>query len=105
MAGIDDDGILGLPQPATSTMHDHNMVNYNERFFFQNLECNQHLQRDLQNNSDDTGHAWSGELKNIISSMIHERKAAINRGETEFQPEYINEFRRKVKMSLARVQR
>ena len=34
--------------------------------------------------------------------MIHERKAAINRGETEFQPEYINEFRRKVKMSLAR---
>lgn len=101
MAGIDDDGILGLLQPTTSTMHDHNKVNYNERFFFQNLECNQHLQRDLQKNSDDTRHTWSGALKDLISAIIHDRKAAVARGEAAFMPEYVVEFRRKVELSLA----
>ena len=101
IAGIDDDGILGLLQPTTSAMHDHNKVNYNERFFFQNLECNQHLQRDLQKNSDDTLHAWSGELKEIISSTIHDRKIAIERGEAAFTQEYVEEFRHKVELSLA----
>lgn len=101
MESIDDDGILGLLRPATSVMHDHNKVNYNERFFFQNLECNQHLQRNLQRNSDDTGHTWSAELKKLISSTIHDRKAAITRGETNFQPEYVKNFKRKVRSSLA----
>ena len=101
MEGLDDDGILGLLQPTTSTMHDHNKVNYNEKFFFQNLECNQHLQRDLQKNSDDTGHAWSDGLKKLISSTIHDRKAAIARKETSFLPEYIEVFKSKVRSSLA----
>jgi len=101
MAGIDDDGILGLLQPATSAMHDHNKLNYNEKFFYQNLECNQHLQRDLQKNSDDTGHAWSGALKELISTTIHERKEAIARNETCFQQEYVEEFKRQVKQLLA----
>jgi len=100
MESLDDDGILGLLQPTASTMHDHNKVNYNEKFCFQNLECNQHLQRDLQKNSDDTGHTWSGELKKLMSSTIHDRKAAIARGETNFQPEYIEDFKRQVKLSL-----
>jgi len=101
MEGLDDDGVLGLLQSTTSTMHDHNKVNYNERFFFQNLECNQHLQRDLQKNSDDTLHAWSDELKKLISSTIHDRKIAIARNDASFKQEYIEEFRRKVELSLA----
>jgi hypothetical protein len=101
MESIDDDGILGLLQPTTSVMHDHNKVNYNERFFFYNLECNQHLQRDLQKNSDDTGHTWSAGLKNLISSTIHDRKIAISRGETNFRPEYVENFKSKVKLLLA----
>jgi hypothetical protein len=100
MAGIDGDGVLGLLQSTTYTMHDHNKVNYNERFFFQNLECNQHLQRDLQKNSDDTGHAWSFELKKLISSTIHGRKDAIARGETHFHPEYAEDFKNQVQSLL-----
>jgi hypothetical protein len=100
MGGLDDDGILGLLPSAASAMHDHNKVNYNEKFFFQNLECNQHLQRDLQKNSDDTGHAWSVGLKELISSAIHDRKAAIARGDAHFQPEYVETFKRKVRASL-----
>jgi hypothetical protein len=100
MAGIDEDAILGLLQPTTSAMHDHNKLNYNEKFFYQNLECNQHLQRDLQKNSDDTGHVWSSGLKELISSTIHDRKAAISRNEANFQPEYIGEFKCKVKQFL-----
>ena len=100
MESLDNDGILGLLKSTATAMHDHNKVNYNERFFFQNIECNQHLQRDLQKNSDDTGHAWSDKLKKLISSTIHERKAAIARGETSFQPEYIDGFKCKVRSSL-----
>jgi hypothetical protein len=101
MASLDDDGILGLLPPSASAMHDHNKVNYNERFFFQNIECNQHLQRDLQRNSDDTGNSWSAALKKLISSTIHARKAAIARGDAEFRPKYVDGFRRKVKSLLA----
>jgi hypothetical protein len=101
MESLDDDGILGLLQSTTLTMHDHNKVNYNARFFFQNLECNQHLQRDLQKNSNDTGHMWSVGLKEFISLTIHDRKAAIDRKETSFQPEYIEVFKSKVRSFLA----
>ena len=46
MESIDDDNILSLLTSGTKTMHDHNKVNYNEKFSFDNLECNQHLQWD-----------------------------------------------------------
>ena len=98
---IDNDGILGLLKDMTSVMHDHNKVNYNDKFFFQNIECNQHLQRDLQKNSDDTGHYWSAELKKLISETIHDRKEAVTRGETHFHPEYIENFKNQVNSLLS----
>jgi hypothetical protein len=101
MESIDDDAVLGLLRSETSAMHDHNKVNYNEKFFFQNIECNQHLQRDLQKNSDDTGHTWSVDLKKLISSTIHDRKAAIASAELGFQSEYIENFMSKVRSFLA----
>jgi hypothetical protein len=101
MESIDDDGILGLLTSETSAMHDHNRVNYNEKFYFENLECNQHLQRDLQKNSDDTTHVWSANLKKLISSTIHDRKTAIDGGEASFAPEYIERFTDHVNLALA----
>ena len=101
LESLDSDGVLGLLTNKTTAMHDHNKVNYNERFFFRNIECNQHLQRDLQKNSDDTGHAWSGELKELISATIHARKLAIDGGEKHFPIEFIDDFKRKVKLCLA----
>jgi hypothetical protein len=100
MASLDDDGILLLLPPASAAMHDHNKVNYNDKFFFQNLECNQHLQRDLQRNSDDTGHIWSDKLKRLISATIHDRKGSAGRSETQFKPEYIEHFKFQVEALL-----
>ena len=59
MEGIDEDNVLALLTHRTKVMHDHNTVNYNKKFCYENIECNQHLQRDCQKNTDDTGHDWS----------------------------------------------
>jgi ribosomal protein L37AE/L43A len=89
------DGVLGNLRGSNSVMHDHNKVNYNEIYFFQNLECNQHLQRDLQKNSDDTYHDWSVKFKELISVTIHERKMAAGDGENRFTQIYVEGFKRK----------
>lgn len=39
-AGIDEDSILAALSPDTIVMHDHNTINYNDDFQFQNIECN-----------------------------------------------------------------
>lgn len=52
----DMDSILEALTERTRVMHDHNSINYNCRFVFMNLECNVHLQRDLQKSADETGH-------------------------------------------------
>jgi hypothetical protein len=101
MESLDDDGILELLPPETTSMHDHNRVNYNEKFCFRNIECNQHLQRDLRKNSADAFHAWSGGLEKLISSAIHDRKTAMAAGKTEFPPERIERFKAEVDSALA----
>ena len=96
LAGVNEDNILPRLTPDTTVMHDHNPINYNEQFCFNNIECNQHLQRDCQRNTDDTGHTWSAELKGLISTTIKDRKDAISTGEESFSPEYIEQFKHKV---------
>ena len=93
---LDDDNVLNLLTSDTKTMHDHNTVNYNDKYSFENIECNQHLQRDCQKNTDDTCHQWSDDLKEHISTAIRDRNDAIARGEDSFSEEYVNEFQRKV---------
>ena len=39
MESLDDDNILTLLTPQTTVMHDHNKVNYNEKYSFKNIEC------------------------------------------------------------------
>lgn len=96
MESLDDDNVLNLLTSDTKTMHDHNTVNYNDKYSFENIECNQHLQRDCQKNTDDTCHQWSDDLKEHISTTIKERNDAIIRGEDSFSETYVNEFHRKV---------
>lgn len=101
MESLDDDNVLNLLTSETKTMHDHNTVNYNEKYSFDNLECNQHLQRDCQKNSDDTCHEWSGNLKDLISSTIKDRNDAIGRNESSFEQSYILKFHGIVDRCLA----
>lgn len=96
MSGIDEDNILALLTADTKVMHDHNTLNYNEKFLFENIECCQHLERDCQKNTDDTGHKWTKDLKELIASTIKERKSAAGRGETGFSDQYKKTFNAKV---------
>jgi len=92
MESLDDDNVLNLLTDAQYCMHDHNTINYNAKYAFNNLECNQHLQRDLQKVTDDTNHEWSKKLKEMISSWIHKRKEAIKQGKEFFTSEEKDSF-------------
>ena len=61
-----------------------------------NIECNQHLQRDCQKNTDDTHHTWTIELKELISITIRKRNDAIKRGEKAFDEAVIADFNRRL---------
>jgi len=101
MNGLDEDNVLNLLDSETITMHDHNTINYNEKYRFENIECNQHLQRDCQKNSDDTCHKWSTELKSHISNTIKDRKDAIANGESSFSQSYLKQFNKRIDKCLA----
>lgn len=90
--GINEDGILELLTEDTWVMHDHNTINYNKKFHFKNIECNQHVERNLQKNTDDTQHEWSADTKTLIGKTIKERSKAIEDGFTSFSDDYIKVF-------------
>ena len=78
--GLDEDAVLGALGSDTAVVHDHVLVNYNDDFFFENAECNQHLQRDLKSLADICHHSWASDLKDYIASTIHERNQIIAAG-------------------------
>ena len=90
--GIDEDGVLELLTSDTWVMHDHNTINYNEKFHFKNLECDQHLERDCQRNTDDTQHKWSSNVKALIGKTIKDRNDAMAEGDHSFDDSYIRMF-------------
>ena len=92
LKGLLEDNVLPLLTGDTKVMHDHNTVNYNPAFQFQNLECDQHLERDCQKNADDTKHEWSAALKEHIASTIHDRNVAEEAGRSCFAPKDIAAF-------------
>ena len=102
MNGIIEDGVLGALTPQTTVMHDHNSINYNDRFSFANIECNAHLQRDLQRIIDETGHKEVKELKDLISATIKDRNDAVRKGEASFSDQYVESFDKKLTDLLTR---
>lgn len=96
MKGIDKDGVLMLLTAETFVMHDHNTLNYNAKYHFRNIECGQHLDRDLQKNSDDTQHTWSDKVKKLINITRKERAASKKLGKESFGDSYIKNFHRKL---------
>lgn len=91
--GLDNDGILPLLPAETTVMHDHNKVNYNEAYSFNNIECNAHLLRDLQKIADNLpGHQWPGDLRGLINETNKARTEAETEGKSGFDDEYIEKF-------------
>lgn len=96
-----EDQVLTVLSPETTVMHDHNRVNYNELFCFQNIECNQHLQRDLQKiTDDDPTHKWAAKMKELISATIKERKDLQAKGKESFTEREIESFKSKIRRLL-----
>lgn len=101
LAGMIEDNILQLLTRKTTVMHDHNTVNYNKMFCFENIECNQHLERDLQKIADDNPtHTWSANMKALISQTIKERKDRIDASEEGFTEGYIKDFKNKMEEQI-----
>lgn len=96
MENLDDDNVLDLLTSDTKAMHDHNTANCNGKCSFENIECNQHLQRDCRKNSDDTCHKWSSDLKELISGAIKDHNDAIEQDGASFDASCIEPFHKKV---------
>lgn len=97
-----DDDILPALSTGTVVMHDHNTINYHQGFVFRNVECIQHLERDLQKIIDVAHHSWASDLKELITSMMHKRKESIANGITGFTPVEVGDFISKVSNLLER---
>ncbi|GHU10557.1 hypothetical protein FACS1894151_10020 [Spirochaetia bacterium] len=91
-AGLDEDNILNLLPPTTTVVHDHNKVNYNEDYSFQNAECNEHLLRDLKKVIDNLGSSWANELIGLLTETNREREKKKEAGFKEFPPMYLSTF-------------
>lgn len=102
LGGIVKDGILPLLTEFTTVMHDHNIVNYNRTFSFKNIECIQHLERDLQKISDASMHPWALELKEHIKATIHRRKKLIQAGSDSFSESEIDSIMSEIDEILKR---
>jgi len=101
LKGLIEDNILPSLGTGTTVMHDHNTVNYHEGFVFRNVECIQHLERDLQKLTDSAAHPWSAHLKELIQTMLHARKELIAKGINTFTKKEIDDFISKLDSILA----
>lgn len=64
---LKDDGILGVLPKTCVVMHDHLLINYNDKFSFKNAECNEHTKRYLKKNMDIfPKHDWAKEMRNLL---------------------------------------
>lgn len=96
LSGLLEDNVLPLLTEDTRVMHDHNTVNYNPMFSFENVECNQHAQRDGRKSTDNTGHTWSAEFEKLVSSAIKDRKVAEAEGKSRFDEDYVLKFNQRL---------
>ena len=76
-AGVDEDGILLALDEETVVVHDHNIINYNDDYVFQNAECCVHLLRDLQKVTDNLQHEWAGKLSKLLTTTNANRNDGI----------------------------
>lgn len=90
--GLDNDKILKLLPKTTTVVHDHNKVNYNKDYSYDNAECNQHLLRDLKKVQDNLEHKWAEELAKLITDTNKQRDELISNGVLEFSPEVLSRF-------------
>ena len=100
--GIEADGILANLTEKTYLMHDHVKYNYRKEFLFKNIECIQHMERELERVFRASGHKWAEEMKKLIQEMIHKRKGYQKEGIDSFTTAETNAFEEKLENLLLR---
>lgn len=73
-AGLDEDRILGSLDAGTYVVHDHNKINYNEEYAFQNVECCVHVLRDMKKVVDNLDHEWAKQMIGLFVRENHRRR-------------------------------
>ena len=82
---VDNDGILDLLPASCVVMHDHLLLNYNEKYNFKNAECNEHTKRYLKKNMDIfPEHDWAKEMRDLLINTNKRKKELIDKGITSF---------------------
>lgn len=103
--GIEADGILANLTEETFLMHDHVKYNYRKEFLFKNIECIQHMERELERVFRASGHKWAEEMKKLIQGMIHKRNQCLKSGIDSFTSEETNRFEEKVEGLMVKAHR
>ena len=93
--GLDNDNILNILDKDTVVVHDHNTINYNDDYEFQNAECCVHLIRDLKKMGEESKHEWTEELITLLKDTNQKRKEYINQGNEYFEEMFIEEVQSK----------
>ena len=74
-------------------MHDHVLLNYNDKYCFQNAECNEHTKRYLKGNMDMfPEHKWAKQMRDFLIGLNKEKQELINNNITCFDDEKINQI-------------
>ena len=100
LTGILNDNILPELSRETVVMHDHCKMNYNPVFSFQNIECNQHLLRDLEKLFLESKHNWPKRVKTLITETIHQRNVLLLDGKNCFPESYLKQFNAELDQAL-----
>lgn len=90
--GLDEDAILQNLPKETIVVHDHNSINYNSDYIFQNSECCVHLLREVKKINDVLPREWLNELATLISETNDKRNEYIVNDRTSFEDEFIIEM-------------
>jgi len=91
--GIDEDNILARISSKQRVVHDHNKVNYNDEYIYINVECCQHLERDLEKVKLNIPESeWAIQLKKHFSSWEHKRVENIEHDIKSFTSDETNDF-------------
>lgn len=88
---IEADGILEMLPETCVVMHDHLLLNYNDKYNFKNAECNEHTKRYLKKNMEMfPEHNWAKEMRELLINTNIRKKELMNKkifsfSETELQ--------------------
>ncbi|MCI9022788.1 MAG: transposase [Eubacterium sp.] len=88
---LESSGKLRVLKEYTGTLiHDHETSMYH--FGTRHGECDVHLGRYLQKNTEETGHPWSHHMEQFLKGMDHARKERIRSGDTAFTTEELARY-------------